>query len=63
MVCVCVLCNRAERQQWLLQKEEAELKLRLADLQQSQSFLRDIGELNRVYLDDRRTHPKEKETV
>ncbi|XP_008301735.1 centromere protein U [Stegastes partitus] len=53
---------RAERQLWLLQKEKAELKLRLADLRRGQAFLHDIGELNRQYLDHRRKHPNEKET-
>ncbi|XP_067454678.1 centromere protein U isoform X4 [Thunnus thynnus] len=53
---------RAERQAWLLQKEKAELELRLSDLRRSHSFLRDIRELNRQYLDYRHTHPREKET-
>nr|XP_046262569.1 centromere protein U [Scatophagus argus] len=53
---------RAEKQQWLLQKEKAELELRLADLRQSQAFLHDISELNRQYLGFRHKHPKEKET-
>ncbi|KAM9850165.1 centromere protein U [Aulostomus maculatus] len=51
----------AERSVWRLQKEKAELELRLADLQRSQSFLHDIGELNRTYLDYRRQHPTERE--
>ncbi|XP_057706719.1 centromere protein U [Corythoichthys intestinalis] len=54
---------RAERQVSLLQKEKADLELRLQDLQRSQTFLRDIVELNKVYLDYRSAHPKEKETV
>ncbi|XP_040903859.1 centromere protein U isoform X2 [Toxotes jaculatrix] len=53
---------RAERQVWLLQKEKAELKLRLSDLRRSHAFLHDIGELNQQYLDYRHKHPKEKET-
>ncbi|XP_042275121.1 centromere protein U isoform X2 [Thunnus maccoyii] len=53
---------RAERQAWLLQKEKAELELRLSDLRRSHSFLCDIRELNRQYLDYRHTHPREKET-
>ncbi|KAK2849536.1 hypothetical protein Q5P01_009370 [Channa striata] len=52
---------RAERQVWLMQKEKAELKLRLADLRRGHAFLRDIRELNRKYLDYREKHPKEKE--
>ncbi|XP_038555249.1 centromere protein U [Micropterus salmoides] len=53
---------RAERQMWLLQKEKAELKLRLADLKRGQAFLHDIRELYGHYLDYRHKHPKEKET-
>ncbi|KAM7388990.1 hypothetical protein PAMP_022991 [Pampus punctatissimus] len=53
---------RSERQEWLLQKEKQQLELRLADLRRSHSFLCDIRELNRRYLDHRHTHPKEKET-
>ncbi|XP_037635617.1 centromere protein U isoform X2 [Sebastes umbrosus] len=53
---------RAERQVWTLQKEKAELKVRLADLRRGQAFLHDIRELNRQYLDYRHKHPKEKET-
>ncbi|XP_054647203.1 centromere protein U isoform X2 [Dunckerocampus dactyliophorus] len=53
---------RAERQVGLLQKEKADLQLRLEDLKRSQSFLRDLRELNTMYLDYRRAHPKEKET-
>lgn len=52
---------RAERQVWLLQKEKAELKTRLADLRRGQAFLNDIRELNRQYLDYRHKHPKAKE--
>ncbi|XP_068571457.1 centromere protein U [Cebidichthys violaceus] len=52
---------RAERQAWLLEKEKAELEVRLADLRQGHAFLHDIRELNRQYLDYRHTHPKEKE--
>ncbi|XP_053179501.1 centromere protein U-like [Scomber japonicus] len=52
---------RAKRQVSLLKKEKAELKQRLADLRQSQSFLCDIRELNRQYLDYRQAHPKKKE--
>ncbi|XP_070769885.1 centromere protein U [Enoplosus armatus] len=53
---------RAERQVWLLQKEKAELKVRLADLRRGQAFLHDIRELNGKYLDYQHKHPKEKET-
>ncbi|KAM6999928.1 uncharacterized protein cenpu [Tautogolabrus adspersus] len=53
---------RAERQVFLLKKEKAELKLRLADLRQGQAFLQDLRELNRLYLDCRHKHPKKKET-
>ncbi|XP_023279118.1 centromere protein U-like [Seriola lalandi dorsalis] len=53
---------RTERRVWLLQKEKAELKLRLADLKRSRAFLHDIRELNQQYLDHRHKHPKEKET-
>ncbi|XP_071313149.1 centromere protein U [Trachinotus anak] len=53
---------RAERQVWLLQKEKAELQLRLADLRRSHAFLHDIRELNQQYLDHRHKHTKEKET-
>ncbi|GLD74430.1 centromere protein U [Lates japonicus] len=59
---MCCQNSRAERQVWLLQKEKAELKLRLTDLRRSHAFLRDIRELNQQYLDYRHTHPKEKET-
>ncbi|XP_061642719.1 centromere protein U [Phyllopteryx taeniolatus] len=52
----------AERQLGLLQNEKADLELRLRDLRRSQAFLRDIRELNKVYLDYRRAHPKENET-
>ncbi|XP_026186267.1 centromere protein U isoform X2 [Mastacembelus armatus] len=52
---------RAERQVCLLQKEEADLKLRLADLKQGYTFLHNIRELNRQYLDYRDKYPKEKE--
>ncbi|XP_051916079.1 centromere protein U isoform X2 [Hippocampus zosterae] len=52
---------RAERQVSLLQKEKADLKLRLEDLRRSQAFLKDIKQLNKVYLDYRTAHPKEKE--
>ncbi|XP_041800467.1 centromere protein U isoform X2 [Chelmon rostratus] len=52
---------RAERQAWLLQKEKAELKVRLADLRRGQAFLHDISELNRRYLEFRHKHPEEKE--
>ncbi|XP_019725369.1 centromere protein U isoform X2 [Hippocampus comes] len=52
---------RAERQVSLLQKEKAELKLRLEDLRRSQAFLKDIRQLTKVYLDYRTAHPKEKE--
>ncbi|XP_054453904.1 centromere protein U [Anoplopoma fimbria] len=52
---------RAERQAWLLQKEKAELKVRLADLRRGQAFLHDIRVLNRQYLDYRHKHRKEKE--
>ncbi|XP_035505310.1 centromere protein U [Scophthalmus maximus] len=53
---------RAERQVWQLQKESAELKLRLADLKKSRVFLHDIRELNQQYLDHRHKRPKERET-
>ncbi|XP_077434269.1 uncharacterized protein cenpu isoform X2 [Vanacampus margaritifer] len=53
---------RAERQLGLLQKEKADLKLRLEDLRRSQAFLKDVRELNKVYLDYRSAHPAEKET-
>ncbi|XP_023144731.2 centromere protein U [Amphiprion ocellaris] len=53
---------RAERQLFLLQKEKAELELRLADLRRGHAFLHDIGQLNRQYLDHRRKHPKRIET-
>uniref|UniRef100_UPI0037E89ED4 centromere protein U isoform X2 n=1 Tax=Semicossyphus pulcher TaxID=241346 RepID=UPI0037E89ED4 len=53
---------RVERQVWLLKKEKAELKLRLADLRRGKGFLHDIRELNRLYLDYRHKHPKKKET-
>ncbi|XP_035525417.1 centromere protein U, partial [Morone saxatilis] len=53
---------RAERQVWLLQKEKAELKLRLGDLRRGQAFLHDIKELNKQYLGFRHKHPREKET-
>ncbi|XP_044060119.1 centromere protein U [Siniperca chuatsi] len=53
---------RAERQVWLLEKEKAELKVRLADLRRGQTFLHDIRELHGKYLDYRHKHPKEKET-
>ncbi|KAG7223620.1 hypothetical protein INR49_028514 [Caranx melampygus] len=53
---------RAERQVWLLQKEKAELKLRLSDLRRSSAFLHDLRELNQQYLEHRHTHRKEKET-
>ncbi|XP_029297556.1 centromere protein U [Cottoperca gobio] len=52
---------RAERQVWLLHKEKTELKVRLADLIRGQTFLHDIRELNRQYLDYRHKHPKEKQ--
>ncbi|XP_061757504.1 centromere protein U isoform X2 [Nerophis ophidion] len=52
----------AERQVRLLQKEKADLELRLEDMKRSQSFLRDLRKLNGVYLKYRRAHPKEKET-
>lgn len=47
----------------MLQKEKAELELRLSDLRRGQAFLHDIRELNRQYLDFRHKHPREKETV
>ncbi|XP_051277080.1 centromere protein U isoform X2 [Dicentrarchus labrax] len=53
---------RAERQVWLLQKEKAELELRLGDLRRGQAFLHDIKELNKQYLGFRHKHPREKET-
>ncbi|XP_039975973.1 centromere protein U [Xiphias gladius] len=53
---------RAERQVWLLQKEKAELQLRLTDLRRSHAFLRDFRELGQQYLDYRHKHPKERET-
>ncbi|KAK9517578.1 hypothetical protein VZT92_022937 [Zoarces viviparus] len=53
---------RAERQTWLLEKEKAELEVRLADLRRGRAFLHDIRELNRQYLDHRHKRPKEKET-
>ncbi|KAM9375679.1 uncharacterized protein cenpu isoform 4-T4 [Pholidichthys leucotaenia] len=52
---------RAEREAWLLRKEKAELEQRLTDLRRGQAFLHDIKELNRLYLDYRRKHRKEKE--
>nr|XP_019934190.1 PREDICTED: centromere protein U [Paralichthys olivaceus] len=52
----------AERQVRLLQKEEAELELRLDDLKRSRAFLNDIRELNQQYLGYRQEHPKEQET-
>ncbi|XP_062281285.1 centromere protein U [Scomber scombrus] len=52
---------RAKKQVSLLKKEKAELELRLSDLRRSQSFLCDIRELNRQYLNYRQAHPKEKE--
>ncbi|XP_070819135.1 centromere protein U [Chaetodon trifascialis] len=54
--------TRAERKAWLLQKEKAELKVRLADLRRGRAFLHDISELNRQYLQFRHKHPKEQET-
>ncbi|KAM3612857.1 uncharacterized protein V6R79_015643 [Siganus canaliculatus] len=53
---------RVEREVWLLEKEKAKLKLRLADLRQSQAFLHEVRELNKQYRDFRRKHPTEKET-
>ncbi|TNN66005.1 Centromere protein U [Liparis tanakae] len=53
---------RAERETWLMQKDKAELKVRLADLRRGQAFLQDFRELSRRYLDYRHKHPKEKET-
>ncbi|XP_017278596.1 centromere protein U [Kryptolebias marmoratus] len=53
---------RAERQLWLLQKEEAELRQRLADIKQGQSFLHGIRGLSRRYLGHRMKHRAEKET-
>ncbi|CAJ1057956.1 centromere protein U [Xyrichtys novacula] len=53
---------RAERQKSLLEKEKCELELRLADLRKGQAFLHDLRELNKLYLDFRREHPKAKET-
>ncbi|KAM4595916.1 centromere protein U-like [Polymixia lowei] len=52
---------RAEQQVYSLQKEEAKLELRLADLRRGQAFLWDIKELNKQYLEHRQTHPKEME--
>ncbi|XP_075960115.1 uncharacterized protein cenpu [Anarhichas minor] len=52
---------RAERQARLLEKEKAELEVRLADLRRGRAFLHDIRELNRQYLDYRHKRPKEKE--
>ncbi|XP_061541672.1 centromere protein U [Phycodurus eques] len=52
----------AERQLGLLHNEKADLELRLRDLRRSRAFLRDIRDLNKVYLDYRRAHPKERET-
>ncbi|XP_056267087.1 centromere protein U-like isoform X2 [Pseudoliparis swirei] len=54
---------RAERETWLMQKDKAELKVRLADLRRGQAFLQDFRELSRRYLDYRHKHPKEKETM
>ncbi|XP_034036860.1 centromere protein U [Thalassophryne amazonica] len=54
--------NNAEKQVSLLEKEAAMLKLRLADLRRGSTFLRDIRELTRQYLEYRHVHPKEKET-
>ncbi|XP_076595842.1 uncharacterized protein cenpu [Chaetodon auriga] len=54
--------TRAERKAWLLQKEKAELKVRLADLRRGRAFLHDISELNRQYLEFRHKHPREQET-
>ncbi|XP_077466177.1 uncharacterized protein cenpu isoform X2 [Stigmatopora argus] len=53
---------RAERQVGLLQKEKTDMEVRIQDLQVSQTFLRDITELNKAYLDYRSAHPEEEET-
>nr|XP_054594884.1 centromere protein U isoform X2 [Nothobranchius furzeri] len=44
---------RAERQLWLLQKEETGLQQRLADLKQGQAFLQNIRRLHSLYLERR----------
>uniref|UniRef100_A0A1A7XDG9 Centromere protein U n=2 Tax=Iconisemion striatum TaxID=60296 RepID=A0A1A7XDG9_9TELE len=49
---------RAERQLWLLQKEETGLKQKLADLKQGQAFLHHIRSLHSHYLE----HRADKET-
>lgn len=54
---------REKRKAWQLHKKKAALKLRLADLQRGQAFLRDIRGLYAQYLDFRHKHPKEEETV
>uniref|UniRef100_H3C1N1 Centromere protein U n=1 Tax=Tetraodon nigroviridis TaxID=99883 RepID=H3C1N1_TETNG len=53
---------RAERQIFLLQKEQRERELRLSDLRTGQTFLHDLFELNRQYLDYRRKNSEEDET-
>ncbi|KAK7922384.1 hypothetical protein WMY93_009286 [Mugilogobius chulae] len=53
---------KSERQLWLLQKDKSELEQKLNDLNQSKSFIKNLGELNRRYLQHRRKHPDEKET-
>ncbi|KAG7282006.1 hypothetical protein CRUP_020111, partial [Coryphaenoides rupestris] len=52
---------RAEQQLHSLQKEQAELGQRLADLRRGRSFLHGIRDLNTRYLAHRCTHPTEKE--
>lgn len=61
--CMCFWSFRAERQEWLLQKEKVELQHRLTNLRQGQAFLCDVIELNRLYLDYQHKHPTEKEMV
>ncbi|XP_077588543.1 uncharacterized protein cenpu isoform X2 [Stigmatopora nigra] len=53
---------RAESQVGLLKKEKTDLEVRIQDLQISQTFLRDITDLNKAYLDYRSAHPEEEET-
>ncbi|XP_072296081.1 uncharacterized protein cenpu isoform X2 [Eucyclogobius newberryi] len=53
---------KSERRLWLQQKDKSELEQKLKDLSQSKTFLQNLRELNKRYLQHRRKNPEEKET-
>ncbi|KAJ0002518.1 hypothetical protein NQD34_007667 [Periophthalmus magnuspinnatus] len=53
---------KSERQLWLLQKDKSELEQNLKDLNQSRTFLQNLRELNKRYLQHRQKNLQERET-